>query len=391
MKITRIQTQVHRYESARPLADCNFPFGQKQWAYLAILVTTDEGYVGTSMTLPAAEQMVHNLAPLLIDKDPRGVKDLYKNMVDYVFKSGCRGVAAEAIAGLDLAMWDLKAKINGEPLYRTLGASNPKVKAYASEIGSSLSNEELKAFYSEMGQLGITLGKLKVGLDQETDIARMKIMQEALSVDGRKGEIAIDSNEYWSPKEAIRRIKEIEEEVSLVWAEEPAGRWDAQGLKKVSDSITAAVASGENLKYVTEFVPHFMIGSMDIVEIGNYTTGITGAMHVAEFAYGFDLPVCVMNTPGNFMGHFAAALPNHMMIEIVNAWDNWGFTVDNKIEDGYLICGDSPGLGITFSEELLGQFEKQEFVKQSSFVMPGRREGAGLYVVPAGKSVDDPK
>ena len=391
MKITRVQTQVHRYESARPLADANFPYGQSSWASLAILITTDEGLQGTSVTLPAAEQMVHNLAPLLIGKDPRGVKGLYKTLVDYVFKSGCRGIASEAIAGLDLALWDLKAKANNEPLYRTLGASSPKVKAYASEIGSSLSSKELKAFYDEMAKLGITLGKVKIGLDQEFDMARLRIVQDALSVDGRKGEVAIDSNEYWTPKEAIRRIREIEQEFDLVWAEEPAGRWNVQGLKKVSDSITAAVASGENLKYVTEFVPHFEANAMDIVEIGNYTTGITGALHVAELAYAYELPVCVMNTPGNFMGHFAAALPNHMMIEIVNAWDDWGYAVDNKIEDGWLICGDSPGFGITFSEELLEKFRQQEQVTYKSFVMPGRREGAGLYVLAPGFSEDDPE
>ncbi|MDD3861027.1 MAG: mandelate racemase/muconate lactonizing enzyme family protein [Bacteroidales bacterium] len=391
MKITRIQTQVQQHESVRLLGDVNSPLGTNLWSYLAIMISTDEGLFGTSITLPAAEKMVHELTPLLIGEDPRSVKGLYKKMVDYVFKSSCRGISSEAIAGLDIALWDLKAKFNGEPLYRTLGASTNKVKAYASDVSICISDDELKKFYSDMSKLGITLGKVKVGLNQEFDINRLKIAQEALSVNGKKGEVAIDSNEYWSPKESIRRIREIEEEIPLIWAEEPARRWDHQGLKKVSDSITAAVASGENLKTVTEFVPHLTNGAMDIVQIGNYTSGITGAMHVAELAYAFERPVCVMGSLGDFMGHFAAALPNHMMIEVAKAWENWGYTVDNKIEDGWLIMGDSPGLGITFSEELLTKFRNQEVFEQKSFRMRTRREGAGLYVVPLGMSVNDHK
>jgi L-alanine-DL-glutamate epimerase-like enolase superfamily enzyme len=310
-------------------------------------------------------------------------------MIDYVFKSGNRGIASEAIAGLDVALWDLKAKANGEPLYRTLEAVDPKVKAYASDIGLSLSDDELRAFYKSMAELGISAGKLKVGLDQERDMSRLAIMQEALATTGRKAELAIDSNEYWSPKEAIRRILEIEESFDLMWAEEPAGRWNPRGLKKVSQSIKAAVASGENLKDVPEYVPHMTAGSMDIVQLGNYTSGITGAQHVAHLAYAFELPVSVMNTPGNFMGHFAASLPNHLMIEIVNAGLDVGFTVDHQIVDGYLIPGDSPGLGLAFDAEVMEQLERQEGAKPARLVMPGRREGAGVRVVPLREAAAD--
>lgn len=390
MKITGVKTLAYEYTSERPLADANFPYGTNTWAHLAILVTTDEGLLGTAITLPAAEPMVHRLASLLIGEDPRGVRELWKKMVDHVFKGGNRGVASEAIAGLDLALWDLKAKANDEPLYRTLGANDPRVRAYASDIGMSLSDSELGDFFRSMANVGISAGKLKVGLDQERDMARLAIMRDALASTGKKTELAIDSNEYWSPKEAIRRIREIEDSFDLIWAEEPAGRWNPTGLKKVSDNIRAAVASGENLKDVPEFVPHFTTGSMDIAEIGNYTSGITGAQLVADLAYAFEIPVCVMNTPGNFMGHFAAALANHMMIEVVNAGMEVGFTVDHRIVDGFLIPGDSPGLGIAFNQDIMDALQSRQSAEKAGFVMPGRREGAGLYVVGPGSAEADP-
>ncbi|GAH73831.1 unnamed protein product, partial [marine sediment metagenome] len=110
-------------------------------------------------------------------------------------------------------------------------------------------------------------------------------------------------------------------------------------------------------------------------------SGITGAMQVADLAYAFELPVCMMNNPGNYMAHLAAALPNHMMMEVVAAGQEACFTVDTRIEDGWILLGDSPGLGIIFDEEKL---EKLSVRIPSSGSRPspwGRRRGAGLYEV----------
>ena len=88
-----------------------------------------------------------------------------------------------------------------------------------------------------------------------------------------------------------------------------------------------------------------------------------------------------MNTPENFMAHLAAALPNHMMIEVVEAGRDVCFHVDTKIEDGYVVLGDTPGLGIQFDEEKLQQLAVTKTSKKT-FIMPGRRPGAGLYIIP---------
>jgi L-alanine-DL-glutamate epimerase-like enolase superfamily enzyme len=94
---------------------------------------------------------------------------------------------------------------------------------------------------------GIQAGKLKVGLDRETDLRRLGIMRDALATSGKTPILTIDSNEYWSPKQAIRNIRIIEQHYELMWVEEPARRWDARGLRQVSQAVSAAVATGENL------------------------------------------------------------------------------------------------------------------------------------------------
>ena len=381
MKVTGIRTKAYQFELKRRLADANFPEGRKLWTGLAVFLDTDEGLTGVSSGSPAALPSINALSSLIIGEDPRGVRGLWKKMVDRVFKGGNRGLVGDAISCLDTALWDLKAKANDEPLWRTLGASTPKVKAYASGIDLCLSDDEIRAFYGRMADMGITAGKIKVGLDQDADIRRIGIMKEALSKNTDRPGLAIDSNEYWSPKQAIRKIREIEEHYELIWAEEPARRWDYHGLRKVSEGIKAAVATGENLDEIGDFMALIDHRAADIIEVGIGTSGITGAMQVAHMAYGFEIPVCMMNTPGNFMAHLAAALPNHMMMEVVDPGFEACFTVDTRIEDGFIILGDTPGLGIVFDEEKLEQLSAERMKPQRS-IMPGRREGAGLYVVP---------
>ncbi len=381
MKITRIMTKLYEFESTRPLGDANSPQGRKKFAYLSIFIDTDEGLTGVSVGSPSARQTIPSLEPLLIGEDPRGVRGLWKKMVDWVFKDGNRGIAGDAISCLDIALWDLKAKANGEPLWKTLGASTSRVKAYASGIDLCLSDDEIHTFYEGMAAKGVTAGKIKVGLDQDADIRRIGIMRDALIKASSRPTLAIDSNEYWSPKQAIRKIREIEEHFDLTWAEEPARRWDYRGLRKVSQNIQAAVATGENLDDISDFMPLIANEAVDIVEIGAGTSGITGAMQVADLAYAFELPVCMMNCPGNYMAHLAAALPNHMMMEVVAAGREACFTVDTRIEDGWILLGDSPGLGIIFDEEKLKKLSVRIPSPEGRPSPWGRRRGAGLYEV----------
>ncbi|MBI3972501.1 MAG: hypothetical protein HY332_14575 [Chloroflexi bacterium] len=117
--------------------------------------------------------------------------------------------------------------------------------------------------------------------------------------------------------------------------------------------------------------------------MGVRQTGITGAMQIAHMAAGFELPVAMMNCPGNFMAHLAAALPNHLMMEVLDNGREPCFTVDNRIEDGLIVLGDTPGLGITIDEAKLEQLSTPLPPRPGEQPQPfPRRRGAGLYVVP---------
>jgi L-alanine-DL-glutamate epimerase-like enolase superfamily enzyme len=374
MKITGIRSYAYLYDSERPMGDANFPEGRKRWSALAVFIDTDEGLSGVCIGSAAAQAQVQTLGKLLEGEDPRAVRGLWQRMNDYAFKIGTLGIMGLAISVLDTALWDLKARIAGEPLWRTLGASEPRVRAYASGIDICLGDDELHAYYREMAGRGINVGKMKGGIDQADDIRRLGIMRDALSVSGSRPGLALDVNEYWYPKQAIRRIKEIEQEFDLLWVEEPARRWDYSGLHAVSRAITAAVASGENLAALGEFRPLVEHASVDILQIGSPfvggALGITGALQAADLAAAFELPVTMVFCPGNYMAHLGAALPNCLMAEVVGGIEPC-FRYDNKIENGWIVLGDSPGIGIEFDEEKLASLTIPP-TESSGAVMPGR-------------------
>ncbi len=380
MKITNIRQRSYQYHSARKIGDANWPLGFNDMVGGFTFIDTDEGITGVSL---GGSSAVKNLAPLLLGEDPRGVIGLWQRLINAVFKGGNEGEYHAAICALDTALWDLKAKINDEPLWRTLGAREGRCKAYASGIDMCLTDDELRAFYRGKAVQGIDAGKLKVGLDITADLRRLAIVQQELQRASPHPMLMIDSNEYWSPKQAIRFIHQFEEQFDLTWVEEPARRWDYRGLRLVSQSIRAAVATGENLNDASDFYPLILNEAVDIIEVGMGTSGITGAMQVAHMAAGFEIPVAMMNCPGNLMAHLAAALPNHMMMEVVDAGREVCWSADNHIENGCIVLGKQPGLGITIDEEQLTALERETAAHPRPPSPPrSRRHGAGLYIVP---------
>ena len=386
MKITGIRSILFEHQMARPIGDANNPRGRDQYAALAVFLDTNLGLTGVSLGNPSLQSDIHALAEnLLFGRDPRGAVGLWQRMADFAFKGGNRGAITDVIGALDVALWDLKAKANGEPLWKTLGASSRTVKAYASGIDLCLSEDEIRTFYEGQAARGIAIGKLKVGLDREGDLRRIGIMREALATSGRDPILLIDSNEYWSPKQAIQHIRYFERQHEIFWAEEPARRWDYSGLRQVSQSVNAAVATGENLDDAADFRALIAHQAADVLQIGVGTGGITGAMRIAQMADGFDLPVSVMNCPGNYMAHFAAVLPNHIWMEVVDAGQDKSFDHDSRVEDGWIILGDRPGNGILFDEAKLEQYRVRQRSASAAPSPWGRRRGAGLHIVADGE------
>ena len=117
---------------------------------------TDTELTGIGLGTPAARPHIEALTQVLVGRDPRGVRGLWKMMTDAAFKVGVVGPLAAGISVLDMALWDLKAKANDEPLWKTLGAAEPRVRAYASGLDMPLSDEQLQGYYEHMASRGVS-------------------------------------------------------------------------------------------------------------------------------------------------------------------------------------------------------------------------------------------
>ena len=377
MKITGYRLEKYIVKMDRPIGDANYPSGDSLSSFGLLFLETDEGITGIA---PGGNDKVGRLFEAIEGEDPRGVIGLWKKMVDYVFKSGNEGDNTGAIAAIDIALWDIKAKLNEEPLWQTLGALEGKTKAYASDIGYCLSDTELHNFYSKMASKGIDAGKLKIGLSMEDDLRRIKVMKDALSTVRERPFLMLDVNEYWSPKQTIRYLSEIEKQFDIFWIEEPGRRWDYQGLNLVSKSVKAAVATGENTNGIADITTLIANQAVDMLNVSSGHSGITGCRQSANIANAYEIPVTMMNCQANFMAHLAAALPNHSMMEVVDpgreqAFSSW----DNQIEDGFIVMGNSPGLGIEVNDKKLQSLKNNKFGREPITPFP-RRKGAGLYI-----------
>ena len=217
MRITGVRTVVYEYPLRHPIGDVQSQ-GARRMADLAVFLETDEALVGVAVADAGSSVNVHALTAELVGRDPMAVRALYELMQRMAFKAGPHGTLATAIAALDCALWDLRAKANGVPLWRELGGSSGRVAAYASGLDMALSDDELRAYYRRMSeQYGIRAGKLKVGRDLDRDLERLAIVRDALSPgpSGTTPSLMIDANEFWSPKQAIRHISAMEREFDL--------------------------------------------------------------------------------------------------------------------------------------------------------------------------------
>lgn len=257
---------------------------------------------------------------------------------------------------LNQALWDLHGKEVGLPLYRLLGGTKNRVRAYASGLEYHLTSTQVHDFYSNAVKQGFSAFKVKVGHpDLAWDIARLR---DVLSVVGSEAILMVDANEAWSPKMAIRALHAYRDAgINIYWVEDPCLRDDYEGLARVCTEVPFAfVNTGEylDLRGKRQLLEH------RAVEILNVHGRLSHVMHAAWLASEYGIPVSLGNTTCEIGVHLAAALPEVGWLE--NSMIGWDALVAEpiKFEDGYAIAPDRPGHGLTLSEAARAEFASPE-------------------------------
>ena len=378
MKITGYRCVRTFHDWGRPVGDVNGFTDPGISTVPLVVLETDEGVTGVAT---GSIHDIDRIFPALEGQDPRAVSTLYDRMLAQVFKAGHTGATFAGIGTLDSALWDIKAKLAGEPLWRLLGSADRFVAGYASGLDIALDDEALAGFYGTMAARGFTSGKLKGGRDAADDIRRLGIVSDALRVNAEHPGLMLDANESWNLKQAVRHVSAVEAVHDLAWVEEPLRRWDAAGHARLSRSVRAAVATGENLSGLEQYLPLFDAGAVDIVQTGS-GAGITHFLRLAHAAHSRDLPVSPVGLSANAaVAHAAAAVPNHLVAEVQDLGAPYGVTIDVEYADGGIVLGDAPGAGIAVDEKEIAR----RTMSESGWLVPSgphvRPQRAGLRMV----------
>ncbi len=343
MKITGI--------TATPFRDNTGPSGES----CLVELDSDSGLKGIAIAGSWARESVLSLAKdLLLGTDPRAVTSFWQRSGSFLDGSA-HSALAHARAVLDVACWDLKAKAQAEPLWKSLGGGRPRANAYLTIRGTGSGTFDAEGLNTTVATTGIRGGKLAVGNDPELDWRNLGLVKRALSGSTHEPQLMIDAGGLWRPKEAIRRIRALERDYDLTWVQGVAEPGDFLGSSLVSNSIRAAVCVGCSFSVLKDFLPYFQHYAANVIEIDMRQFGITGAMQLADAAYGFELPVTLRSAPGNIHAHLAAVMPYFMSMEVLQpGTDHDLISSGVTFQSGWALAGDEPGSGLVVSTARAG-------------------------------------
>ncbi len=367
MKITGITTTMLRYPEGRPIQDATIhtPLATDGGrTALFVHVHTDEGIdgLGVGISSPSVRAVVEgSLQPILLGEDPFCIERLWERMFWRVRGYGRKGVAFCAISAVDIALWDLKARALGVPLYRLLGPYHERVPIYGSGGWTNLDEHELVAEQLDyVTRLGVRAVKMKVAKDfgraEREDIQRVAAVRKAI---GHEIELLIDANNGYYAKQAIAMARRFED-YDVGWFEEPVLADDIEGLAAVARSTSIPVATGEHEYTKYGFKDLIARGGADIVQpdVGR-VGGVTEWMKAAHLAHAFNLPVA----PHAFQLvhlHLAMATPNLRIVEYlgtVEEGDRIWYTEFPQPQDGWWApYPDRPGLGLELDPKAVEQY-----------------------------------
>jgi len=347
---------------------------------VVVKVTTESGLVGYGESHHGrsaniiAEIVNTTLKDIVLPASADDVVGVWSKIYEWQLRSHGMGAAtAMAMSGLDMALWDIRAKAAGWPLWKLLGGSNArKIKAYAG--GVALGWQEPQALIDEIAPhvaLGYKAVKLRVGDRTDRDIARVAAVRKAYG-DGLT--ILVDANTGYSVED-VRRVMPVYEELGVGWLEEPFSPSDHSSYARAAALGKVPLAAGENHYTRFEFARVLDDGFITILQPDlSKAGGITEVMRIAHTASTWRLPVCPHSS--------ITALNMASTIHLLKSIDNAGyFEADvshgnpfrekmssppyTVMPDGTVELPDGPGIGIEIDDAFL---EAHAFIPGRNFV-----------------------
>ena len=364
MRITQVDCQVLQLPLIRPVSLASD--GQRgtrldQVFMLVVHLDTDAGHRGLGFAYALhgggkalQDILTHDLAPLVIGEDPLDHERLGNKVYWRLQSIGRSGLVAHAYSAIDLALWDLKGKAAGLPLYKLLGGARESTPVYGADTGWLwMSPEEIieaSRPYLDQGMMGI---KVWIGgASPESDAERLTRIREALGEDLWLG---VDASQRYDFATALSMGHFLEEEVGADWFEEPVSCEDVESHARLVERLEVPIALGESLFTRDEVARYLEWGAVDVLQPDvTRVGGLTAFLKVAALAEQHHRPLAPHLLP-EVCVHLACGLEHVKAVEYM-PWLRPAFVDPPAIVNGQMVPPKRPGLGLEITSDAVEKY-----------------------------------
>ncbi len=357
MKIERVETAYYRLP-LEPMGDAGH--GAIDTEELITLGLHAEGLTGHgySYTIGRGGRAVrslidHDVVPMILGQDASDIRRLWDLMWQRLLYVGRGGLAAFAIAAVDVALWDLRGVRESKPLYALLGAEPREIPAYGSGVDLPKPLDGLLAQTEGFMERGFPGVKVKIGREESREDEQRVEAVRNLVGDGI--DLMVDANMAWDAEEALERGRRLER-FDLYWYEEPTIPEDVAGHARISRALNVPVAVGESLHSPHEFRRYVDEEAASVLQIDPITNGgITASLEALEMADGAGLSTSSHYTD-ELSAHLLCASEHPVYLE------KHAFALDPYLEEPQVVANgrvrptETPGTGLRFDAEALAPY-----------------------------------
>jgi len=366
---------------------------------LIVKVHTDEGTTGIGevdssphvikaiIEAPASHRSCQGLRQVLIGEDPFDAERIWEIMYRRTYYYGRRGAAINAMSGIDMALWDIKAKVLDKPVYKLLEGERVEqnVRPYTRSY-KSMTEKEIPVYAStlfpkdpdnvklmrkkckhlvNLGFKAIKFGYGGFGENPSKDYALVKAARDEV---GESFLLMVDVGMVWDVKTAIQRVKSLED-LAPFFIEEPITADDIEGYSRLTHTVDSRIVAGEHIFTRYEFKDLMDRGHIDAIQPDlSRMGGFTEAIKIATMARTRNIPIIPHNWSTDILTkatiQFIAATPNIPFLEfcVSNSPLRWGVTKNpltaKDIIDGRIKVPERPGLGIELNEKTIKRYHQ---------------------------------